>query len=50
LGSGPSVDIEAHVAKELTQAVLNQVAAQEAVIRTDAKARPTPALKEAFGK
>jgi hypothetical protein len=50
LGSGPSVDIEAHVAKELTQAVLNQVAAQEGTIRSDVNARKTPALREAFAK
>ena len=48
LGSGPAVDIEAHVAQGLLQAIVNQLAAQESVIRTDAAARKTPALQQAF--
>lgn len=48
LGSGPSVDIEAHVAQGLLQAIANQLAAQEKTIRSDAAARKTPALQQAF--
>lgn len=50
LGSGPSVDIDAHVTQGLWQAIANQLAAQEAAIRTDPKARATPALRQVFGK
>lgn len=50
LGSGPSVDIDAHVAEGLWQAFATQLAAQETVIRTEPSARKTAALKEAFGK
>ena len=48
LGSGPSVDIESHVAKGLWRALTNNLAEQERLIRTDASARTTPALQEAF--
>ncbi|MSU36572.1 MAG: hypothetical protein EXS36_16030 [Pedosphaera sp.] len=50
LGSGSTVDIEAHVARSLLQAIGNQLAAQEVVVRKDAAARKTPALQEAFKK
>jgi len=50
LGTGPSVDIETHVAQHLFQKIVNQVATQEAVIRSTPKARKTPALKKAFAK
>jgi hypothetical protein len=48
LGSGPAVDIEAHVSQGLLQAIVNQWAVQEKTIRTDAAARKTPALQQAF--
>jgi hypothetical protein len=50
LGSGPSVDIDTHVADGLWQAFTMQLAAQEAMIRAEPSAHKTPALKEAFGK
>ena len=50
LGSGPAVDIEAHVAQGLTQAIANQLAAQEALVRKDPAARKTAALQEVFKK
>lgn len=50
LGTGPAVDIEAHVAQGLMQAISNQLTAREAVIRTDPAARNTAALQEAFKK
>ncbi|MBL9167353.1 MAG: DUF4197 family protein [Verrucomicrobiales bacterium] len=48
LGSGPAVDIEAHVTQGLLQAIVNHWAVQEKTIRTDAAARKTPALQQAF--
>ena len=50
LGSGPSVDIHAHVAQGLWHAITNHLAEQEGLIRGDVSARKTPALKEAFKK
>ena len=50
LGSAPQVDIEAHVAQGLQQAIANQLLAQESLVRKDAGARKTPALQEAFKK
>lgn len=50
LGSGPTVDIETHVAKALLQSVLGEVAGQESLVRTEPGARNTPALKTVFGK
>ncbi len=48
LGSGPSVDIDAHVAKGLWRGITNNLAEQERLIRSNAAARTTPALKQAF--
>lgn len=50
LGNRPSVDIDAHVAQGLLQAIISQLTAQEAVIRTEPAARKTPALRDAFAK
>jgi hypothetical protein len=50
LGSGPSVDIDSHVAQGLLRAIVNQLTEQEGLMRTDASARKTAALQEAFKK
>ncbi|MCL5099146.1 MAG: DUF4197 domain-containing protein [Candidatus Omnitrophica bacterium] len=50
LGSGPSVDIESQVAQGLLGAIGTCLAEQEGRIRSDASARQTPALQEAFKK
>lgn len=48
LGSGPSLDIESHVAQGLLRAIVTQLTEQERLIRSDASLRKTTALKEAF--
>lgn len=48
LGSGPAVDIDAHVAQGLLKAIVTQLAEQEALVRRDVGARRTAALREAF--
>ncbi|HNQ89894.1 MAG TPA: DUF4197 family protein [Verrucomicrobiota bacterium] len=48
LGSGPTVDIDAHVSQGLWRVIADRLADQERLIRTDAAARKTPALKEAL--
>lgn len=50
LGNRPSVDIDAHVAQGLWEAIIKQLTAREAVIRTDPTARTTSALRDAFAK
>jgi hypothetical protein len=50
LGSGPSVDIESHVTQGLWRALTNHLAERESLIRSDASAQSTPALKAAFKK
>ena len=50
LGTGPTVDIESHVTQGLLRAITGQLAAQESVIRSDANARKTTALRQAFQK
>ena len=48
LGSGPSVDIDLHVAQGLLRAISSHLTEQERLIRSNASARKTPALQEAF--
>lgn len=48
LGTGPSVDIESHVAQGLLRAITTHLMEQEALIRSDASLRKTTALKQAF--
>ncbi|MBM3846777.1 MAG: DUF4197 domain-containing protein, partial [Verrucomicrobia bacterium] len=50
LGSGPTVDIQAHVGQELLNAVGRQLATEEAAIRKDPALRKTPALQEILKK
>jgi len=48
LGSGPTVDIDAHVAQGLFKAIATHLTEHEALVRRDVSARKTAALREAF--
>ena len=50
LGTGPVVDVNSHITQYLLEAAFNEILAEENRIRSDAAARKTKALQDAFKK